>query len=254
MALGAPLAARAAEPYASRPLTLPRLNAAFDPALGIGHTSANGGETGPGLNLEGAVGLTSDLELGFRTGARMGGEARHLQANAQADAYGRLFDTETFGTGGDALANPELRVLGRVLNAEVVEIGLEGRIVLPFEGGTHFGAAFGAPFLFHFGRMVRLDTGAYLVTIFDHNMYGELRIPARLWFQATHRLWLGPILALHHEFRTVPDDTALALGFGLGYQITSWLDFKTQFLFPAINRSGGNNTFGLGAGVQIRIE
>jgi hypothetical protein len=42
------------------------------------------------------------------------------------------------------------------------------------------------------------------------------------------------------------------MGFGLGYSITHYLDFKTMFLFPAINED--SRFYGVGAGVQIRIE
>ena len=39
----------------------------------------------------------------------------------------------------------------------------------------------------------------------------------------------------------------VSLGFGLGYQITHYLDFKTMFLFPELNQD--SRIFGLGAGV-----
>jgi hypothetical protein len=44
----------------------------------------------------------------------------------------------------------------------------------------------------------------------------------------------------------------VSLGLGLGYGITRTLDFKTMLLLPAINHEG--RVFGLGAGLQIRIE
>ena len=42
------------------------------------------------------------------------------------------------------------------------------------------------------------------------------------------------------------------MGFGLGYQIRRNLDFKAMFLFRDINVQAAD--YGLGAGVQIRIE
>src|SRR5438105_675603 len=123
--------ADAAEPWVDRPLTLPRLNVAFDTGLGIAHVKAPGGITGAGLNLEVALGLTSRLEIGFRTGGRFGNEGKVTQA----DAYGRTFDTETYGTGVDAFANPEGRITWSMLAVSVVDIGLEGRAYLPFETG-----------------------------------------------------------------------------------------------------------------------
>ncbi len=250
LSLAFPSAAHAADRYVSRPITLPQLDFAFNAGMGIGHSETGGptpaNHTGAGLNLEGAVGLTSHLELGLRLGLRGGVEARTVGA----DRYGRLYDTETYGTGGDTLANPEFRITGALLNAEVVEIALEGRVVLPFEGGTRFGGAFGAPFLFHLARFVRLDTGAYIITFFRDPFRPAFSIPARLWFQVSDRVWLGPISALHHVPAT--NDVDIALGFGLGYQITSFLDFKTQFLFPSVNHT--TTSFGFGAGLEIRIE
>ena len=75
-------------------------------------------------------------------------------------------------------------------------------------------------------------------------------IPARLWFQVSDSVWLGPIAALQHE--PARNDSNVLLGFGLGYQITSFLDFKTQAYFPSIDHT--TNVFGFGVGVQIRIE
>ncbi len=46
--------------------------------------------------------------------------------------------------------------------------------------------------------------------------------------------------------------TNFSLGFGLGYSITHYLDFKTMFLFPTINND--SRIFGTGAGIEIRIE
>ena len=42
------------------------------------------------------------------------------------------------------------------------------------------------------------------------------------------------------------------MGFGFGYEITHYLDFKAMVLFPAV--SDEPRTFGAGAGVEIRIE
>ena len=58
------------------------------------------------MNLEIAGGVTHDLELGFRTGFRLDDDGQATQA----DSYGRPFDTETYGTGNDRVANPELRL------------------------------------------------------------------------------------------------------------------------------------------------
>jgi hypothetical protein len=261
--VAAPRSAAAADEYVARPITLPRHNWAFDFGLGVGHYETRGPDpvsfTGPGLNFDLGVGVTSRLELGFRGGVRLTDDARVTQA----DRYGRLFDTVTFGTGGDTFSNPEFRITGAILNAEIVEIALEGRVVLPFEHGTRFGGLFGVPFLFHIPRIIRLDTGVYIAEFFyEHNpnnpnaFYDQnhpfLVAPGRLWFQVSDRVWLGPMAQVVHNPFT--GNVALLLGFGLGVQLHRIVDFKTQFYFPNVNRDAGAREFGVGAGVEIRIE
>jgi hypothetical protein len=256
--------ASAAPPGVERPDTLPRHNWAFDFGLGIGHNDfgrGNGSFTGPGLNLEGAVGIIDRLELGFRGGIRMNDEARAVQA----DNFGRLFDRQTFGVDGSTFSNPELRIRGNLVRERVFELSLEGRIVLPFERQTYFAAEFGVPLRFHFG-IVRLDTGVWLpLLVFQNNPPVIVSIPVDVWFQVTEKLWLGPMtgITFYHQSVTDPgpppvtrnfDEQNVSLGFGLGYQIASMVDFKTMFLFPAINHDPGANYWGIGAGIQVRIE
>jgi hypothetical protein len=247
-----PRVASAADVYVARPITLPRFDWAFDFGLGVGHAETGGNNprtwTGPGLNFEGAVGLTSHLELGFRGGIRMNDDARVVGA----DRYGRLFDTLTFGTGGDTFSNPEFRITGAIVNAEIVEIALEGRAILPFETGTRFGGMFGVPFLFHIPTIIRLDTGVYIADIFRDPNRPVLLAPARLWFQVSEKVWLGPMAQIAHTPATGNVD--VLLGFGLGVQLHRIVDFKTQFYFPAINQDQGARNFGFGGGFQIRIE
>src|SRR4051812_40219575 len=94
-----PAAARA-EAWIFRPITLPRGSAALDFGFAIGRQDPAPGEarTGPGLNLEAAFAVASDLELGLRTGLRFGAGGRATRA----DEYARIFETETYGsyTGG----------------------------------------------------------------------------------------------------------------------------------------------------------
>src|SRR5215471_794156 len=228
-----PRVAHAADAYVARPITLPRFDWAFDFGLGVGHTETGGPNsqswTGPGLNFEGAVGLTSRLELGFRGGIRLNDDARVTSA----DRYGRLYDTVTFGTGGDTFSNPEFRLTGAIVNAEIVDIALEGRVILPFEHGTYFGGLFGVPFLFRIPPIIRLDTGVYVGEFFyprgRNGFYDENRpflvAPGRLWFQVSHKVWLGPIAQITHLPATGHVD--LLLGFGLGVQVHRIVDFKT---------------------------
>src|SRR5262249_41668680 len=102
----APLA-RAAGPYVDRAITLPRHDWAFDFGLGIGHVPGPS-SLGPGFNVEAAFGVTRRVQLGLRTGFRPNNPAR----GGAADVYGRPFDTETYGTGIDVVANPEFYVRG----------------------------------------------------------------------------------------------------------------------------------------------
>ena len=110
-ALVAVRSAEAAPEWVNRGITLPRFGLSFDAGLGVAHAAPFNGITGAGLNLEGAFGITSDLEIGLRTGVRFSDDSKATRA----DEYGRLFDTETEtdATGADVFANPEFHIRGR---------------------------------------------------------------------------------------------------------------------------------------------
>ena len=243
-------AAGAAPPWVDRQLTLPEHDWAFDFGLGIAREYAppNNNPAGAGLNLEGTVSPVRGLDLGFRTGVRIGDDGRATQA----DHYGRLFDRQTFGTRTDVVADPELRVRGELVRTRVVELALEGRVFLPIEARSEFGMMFGMPLAFHLGQIVRLDMGVYVPILFYTPVDTYFSAPIDLWFQATGRLWMGPMSGV--VFHSVNNHVDVPLGFGLGYQFTRALDLKTQFLFPSINQTQGAQTFGFGAGIQVRIE
>jgi hypothetical protein len=255
--------ARAAPPWVDRQLTLPGGDWAFDFGVGVADQTPRGGPsvTGAGLNVEMAVGLTSRVELGVRTGLRFGDvDSRGVHG----DQYGRLFDRQYFDGGNDIVANPEVRVRGALVREEVFELGLEGRLIVPVEGNDA-GALFGVPMALHLGRRVRLDFGAYTPVIFGSGnpppprgptaWNVDVDLPIDVWIQVSPRLWLGPMTGF--AFRHINRGDArsdLSLGFGLGYQITHYLDFKTMVLLPYITDQGSGPEFGVGAGVQIRIE
>jgi hypothetical protein len=238
--------ARAAAPWVDRAITLPGRAWAFNFGLGIGHVPESG--FAPGLNLEGGVSVAHGVEIGLRTGVRFDSIARA----GQADTYGRPFDTlRTFGTGADAIANPEFYIRARLIESQVVEVGIEGRAYTPFSVG--FGVMAGVPVAFHFGRTARLDTGVYVPILFYDPTQTYINVPLYLWFQTTNRLWLGPMTGvLVHTGR--PNRTDVPLGFGLGYSVTSALDFKTQVLFRDVVHSESAGWWGFGAGLEIRIE
>jgi hypothetical protein len=257
--LGFAPGALAAPEWVDRGLTMHQLGLAFDLGVGVAHTDGAAGDTGVGLNLEGAFGILDNLEIGLRAGLRMGSGAKATQA----DQEGRLFDLETYGAGQDLFANPEIRVLGRVLDLSVVELGLEGRVALPFATGTRTSFVLGVPLRFHFGRIVRIDTGVYVPVVF-YSVNGapvadaaSANLPVEVWFQVTRSFFLGPLA----EIRINGDDPALGvdrgagvlLGVGLGYQISRYADFKAAFAFPRVNGSPGPD-FGAGAGLGLHFD
>lgn len=242
--------ASAAERWVYRPMTLPRLVFAGDVGLGIGHadfgpTSA----TGAGMNLEGGLGVTDRLELGFRTGVRFGDDGRATQA----DSYGRTLWTETWGVGHRTVANPEFRIRWIAYSGDVAEVGLDGRVFLPVERFTNFGMMFGVPLAFHIADFMRIDTGPYIPIVFNDPTFNGLVMPAYFWFQPTEKLWLGPMMSLRFIDPGPGDhDASLLLGFGLGYQVARAVDLKTMILFPAVEDDFVRR-FGAGFGVQFRI-
>jgi hypothetical protein len=246
--LAAAPAADAAPPWVDRSITLPRHDWAFDFGLGIAHSPSNvpEGRLVPGFNLEGAFGVTRNVELGLRTGFRPSNEGRA----SEPDIYGRPFDTETYGTGVDVVANPEFYVRGGVVEGDVVELGLEGRVMSPFSLGL--GLMFGVPLVFHFGGAARLDTGVYVPVLFYDPTVSLVSIPAHLWFQLTDRFWLGPMTGV--RFRTTQASrNEVPLGFGLGYSVTRSFDFKGQFIFQDV-ANGEAQRWGFGAGLEVRVE
>jgi hypothetical protein len=246
-ALGATTLAReaaAAPPWVERSLTLPSGDFAFDVGLGtvVARPSA-------GINLEMGVGLTSRIELGVRTGLRFGdGDPRA----ANPDGYARLYDLQTFDTGNEAVANPEVRLRGALVRGEVGEVALEGRVVVPVAPRTDVGLMFGVPIALHLGDRVRLDTGAYVASLVGRpgDPIFALSVPLEVWIQATPRFWLGPL----SDFVLQSDGggAGVVVGFGLGYQISHAIDFKAMALLPLPDRDF--ELLGVGVGLQIRIE
>ena len=237
--------AHAEAPWVDRAITLPRRAWAFDFGLGLGHARDTG--LAPGFNVEGAVSIAHGVQIGLRTGFRPGETARATQA----DYYGRPFELQTYGTGNDTIANPEFYIRARLIESPVIEVGVEGRAYAPFSRG--FGIMAGVPLAFHFGRTARLDTGVYVPVLFYDPTVTLVSIPVCLWFQTTSRLWLGPLSGVVFQ-TTGNNEAAVPLGFGLGYAVTSALDFKTWALFRDVAHGHNSGIWGVGAGLQVRIE
>jgi hypothetical protein len=245
--------AAAAPRYVDRAITLPRLVFAGDAGLGVAHLRfARRDFTGPGVNLEAAIGITDSVELGLRTGLRLGDDARVLGS----DAFARTLFTETYGTATDTVANPEFRVRWAVYSGRVAEVALDGRVYLPIEQGSKAGIMFGVPLAFHIGDILRIDTGVYVPVVFNGPTSTVLSVPGYFWFQVSNSVWLGPMVGLRHVDPGGPafsrDD--FLLGFGLGYQVASAVDLKWMAFMPRVNADRDEpRVFGAGMGIQFRI-
>ncbi len=206
--------------------------------MGLGHNNQPD-RTGLGFNLELKYGLGGGTELGFRTGAR-----NNNGIATSADAYARPFDRETFGTGGDTFANPELRLRKAVMGA----LALEGRAYVPFDGP--FGIMLAVPIVLASGGL-RLDTGVYVPIIFADETQSWISIPLQLWFVAGGAWDVGIISGarlVNHA-----SDWQVPIGVGLDRTLSAAADLVMWFLFPDVTRDSAANQFGGGVGLRIRI-
>ncbi len=235
-----------AVPTVHRPLTLPGSSGELDLGLGLGHEDRPAPvreATGLGVNLGFAWGLTSTVELGVRTGLRFGRDGR----DTRADGYGRMFETETYDTGHQSIANPEIGIRGALAHG-IVDLGIEGRLYLPVEDGTRVGVLVGLPLLIHLGGSARLNTGVYVPIIFRDPVETTVSVPVHLWFQAGPSVSVGLLSGVRFHKRgghTVP------LGAGVGYGLSSAVELRTWLLFPDIGGDGSARNFGGGAGLSL---
>jgi hypothetical protein len=244
--------ARADAPWVYRSIVLPRGEIAVDVGLGLGHEPDglpdNDSITGFGMNLEISGSITHELEIGLRTGFRLDDNGQATRA----DGYGRPFETETYGTDFDRVANPELHLRWAVARGAAAELGLELRAYLPIETNSAFGLMFGLPVVLRAGA-IRIDTGLYVPVIFSNpTTQTVVSVPIHLWIQATRTLWLGPLFGV----RVVSGDgnrDEYPLGFGIGSSLTRSLDLRTWILFPDISQNEAARTFGAGVALQIRF-
>ena len=214
--------------------------------MGYGHEPV--GPDGLGMNLELRAGVAHDFELGFRMGFRLddGGQI------TQADAYGRPFDTETYGTAFDRVANPEIRLRWSMARSYAAELGLQLSFYLPIETGSRFGFMFGLPIALRAGP-IRFDTGLYVPIIFYDPTQTIVSIPLHIWIQPTRDFWLGPILGMR-VVNQGGSDTQYPLGFGMGWQLNRIVDLRTWFLFPDISRDAAARWWGIGVALEVRFE
>jgi opacity protein-like surface antigen len=251
-ALAVTAPAQAAPPWIFRSITLPRGHVALDLGFGYGHAPIGNTDRsygGTGMNFEFAAGVSPDLEIGVRTGFRFDSDGQVTQA----DRYGRTFDTETYGTRGDRVANPELHMRWAVARGSNAQLGLEVRAYLPVETQSRFGLMFGLPIALRAGA-VRIDTGLYVPVVFYDPTWSAISVPIHVWIQASSSLWLGPLFGLRVVNNGGNSYNEYPLGFGLGTMLSHAIDLRTWFLFPHINGDQAARTFGLGVALQIRFE
>jgi hypothetical protein len=175
------------------------------------------------------AGIAHGFELGFRMGFRLddGGQ------NAQADFYGRPFDTETDDRNHDRVANPELRFRWSVARSYGRRAGIELRAYLPIESGSRFALMFGLPIALRAGP-VRFDTGLYVPVRFYDPTETVVSVPLHIWIQAASDFWLGPILGLRGRKPGRPHRLPARLR--PGWMTSRAVDIRTWFLFPDMNQ------------------
>ncbi|MBC8131570.1 MAG: hypothetical protein H7X95_01210 [Deltaproteobacteria bacterium] len=241
--------AHAAPAWVYRSIVLPQGDVALDIGFGLGHApvSPNTSTTGFGLNLEIAAGISHNVQLGVRGGFRLdnGGQL------TQADAYGRPFQTETYGTLFDRVANPEVHMRWAVARSSALELGLDLRAYLPSERGSAFGFMLGVPLSLH-GGALRIDSGVYVPVIFYDPNRTVVSVPVHLWIQATNNLWLGPLFGI--RMISGVGANQYPLGFGLGSSLNRSVDLRAWLLFPDMSREQATRTFGVGLALQLRFE
>ncbi|HEY0714937.1 MAG TPA: hypothetical protein VGF45_19815, partial [Polyangia bacterium] len=210
--------------------------------LGFGHRDVSGYD-GLGVNLELGYGLTSAVELRLRSGLRFADAGRIVQA----DRYGRPVDTETYNTGYDTLANPEIGLLFNLVRGGTAEIGIDARLTLPIDGDP--GLLLGLPINLRLGSAARLDTGVYLPIVFyDPDTRIDLSVPLRLYFRLGGGSFLGPILGIYK-----PEGGGTIVPFGIGGGASIAYDAEVRFwlMFDDIANDGGAKNFGLGIGLYV---
>jgi hypothetical protein len=234
--------ARAAS-FVDRGIVLPNGGFELQLGLGLGHDSRPANDaTGLGLNLELAYGLTSQVQFGFRTGIRMGSEGQATRA----DEFGRPFETETFGTAWDQIANPELSFRFALLRG-AASLALDTRLYLPVEDGSSLGIMIGLPVMLRIGGSARLDSGFFVPVIFSDETDTWVSIPLHLWFEVDRGFMLGPITGVRFH----NGDTQVPLGFGLGFSLAPAVELRTWLLFPDVSEEGSAKNFGVGAGFSF---
>ena len=149
--------------YQARPLTLPELTLRPDVGLAFESRARVGEDRLNTLGLDAGfgIGVTDDLELGT------------LIVPLEMAPTFRYDDPAIYGR-------------YRFLTGKL-ELGAELRMWLPFK--DDFRLSMGVPLLWHAGRVVRVDSGFFLLTDFGDRV--EATVPLRLGFQTSDRFMFG---------------------------------------------------------------
>jgi hypothetical protein len=281
VAVAAARDAGAEQPFVDRPLTLPPLHFSADLGVGFGlfeeyqpdqnalgaGTAAVGTRAGWGSSLEAAVGLPYVGQLGLRLGYRFGpdvatGGDEALPAGVVAGAYGadhfaRLFDPIVSDPGTAAFTNPEVRLQNTLLSAQVFELGLEARAILPTATGSDFGLTPGLPMRVHVPGLLRVDTGLYLPISFNAETSFTLDVPAQAYLQIRDAFF-GPATGIrfNQPGGGDPSTTEVPLGVAGGYTFSGRfgsVDLKVQVRTERINDPAWWQYFGAGVGLGLRV-
>jgi hypothetical protein len=232
-----------------RPLILPRGDWAVGLGLGVSRYDAPSPTTdtyGFGFNLELRASPSELVQIGVRTGIRTGSDGRKYRA----DQYGRPFDTETFATGTDPVANPEASFEFAALDRPQLSLSVELRLYLPTENGTDLGALVGAPLQIRLTRSLCIDTALYLLVIDTDPISTGVIAPVQLWVERGP-VAVGLISGVRRHNR--PQRTEVPLGLGVNLAATVNFDVRAWALLPNVNGRAARRNMGAGLGIERRF-
>ncbi len=213
--------------------------------LGIPDTTKSV-DTGGAFYVGAALSLPIGLEVGVRTGFRLGDAGK----STRADEFGRMYDITTFGTGADAAANPEINLRSSLFGNKIVELGAEGRFIIPAATGTSFGQVSGLHLRVHAPTLLRAETAILFPTIFaSGGTEWAIAMPVSVWFQIGD-FYVGGLSGFR-AYRYPLERTDVIAGVGAGYTFAGMFDVKAQLLTQRINDSDWSRAAGFGLGASI---